>query len=147
MDRESSPVQLALFRYTIGPAALRVMNGFTYSPNEDRGDWQVSLARSCNFRACLEENLIRGRIVVGLRDSAAVKRLLKLPKLTLKQCIDICWGEEAAEKHIKTPTTKEDYGLCKVAAENRTHLTAPCRFCGRIHLVGRINCPAWGKNA
>ncbi|VDP84722.1 unnamed protein product, partial [Echinostoma caproni] len=36
MDRESSPVQLALFRHTIGPDALRVINGFTYSPDEDR---------------------------------------------------------------------------------------------------------------
>ncbi|VDP77712.1 unnamed protein product [Echinostoma caproni] len=39
MDRESSPVQLALFCHTISPAALRVVNGFTYSPDEDGGDW------------------------------------------------------------------------------------------------------------
>ncbi|VDP96039.1 unnamed protein product [Echinostoma caproni] len=134
MDHESSSVQLALFRHTIGPDALRVINGFTYSPDEDRTDWQVvmakmeryclgesnetferyifnqrkqqhgeplntfvlelkSLAGSCNFCACLEESLIRDRFVVGLRDSAMVKRLLKIPKLTLKQCIDICRSE------------------------------------------------------
>ncbi|VDP90270.1 unnamed protein product [Echinostoma caproni] len=45
MDRESSPVQLALFRHMIGPPALRVKNGFTYSPDEYRGDWQVVMAK------------------------------------------------------------------------------------------------------
>ncbi|VDP72665.1 unnamed protein product [Echinostoma caproni] len=45
MDRESSPVQLAWFRHTIGPAALRVVNGFTYSPDEDRGYWQVVISK------------------------------------------------------------------------------------------------------
>ncbi|VDP93590.1 unnamed protein product [Echinostoma caproni] len=41
MNSKSSPAQLALFRHTIGPAAVRVINGFTYCPDEDRGDWQV----------------------------------------------------------------------------------------------------------
>ncbi|VDP73507.1 unnamed protein product [Echinostoma caproni] len=186
MNRESSPVQLALFRHTFGPAALRVINGLTYSPDKERGDWQVvvvkmeqyclgesnetceryifnrrrpqhgesldafvlwlkSLDRSCNFFACLEKRLIRDRIVVGLRNSAVVKRRLKIPKLRLKPCINICRSEEAAWKHMETLTTTEDYGLCKIASENRTHSTVACRFCGRIHLMGRSNCPAWGK--
>ncbi|VDP93047.1 unnamed protein product [Echinostoma caproni] len=42
MDRESSPVQLVR---TIGLAALRVINGFTNSPHEDRGEWQVMMTK------------------------------------------------------------------------------------------------------
>ncbi|VDP93692.1 unnamed protein product [Echinostoma caproni] len=141
MDRESSSMELGLFRHTTGPVALRVINRFAYRPVKDSADWQMviakmerycpgesnetyerfifkyrrqqraeslsafvqslkSLTRSCNFRACLEERLIKDRIVVDLRDSAVVKRLLKPPKLTLKQCIGICLIHVASEKHM-----------------------------------------------
>ncbi|VDP94211.1 unnamed protein product, partial [Echinostoma caproni] len=54
MDRESSLVQLASFRHTNGPNALRVINGFTYSPDEDRVVWQVVMAKM--ERYCLGES-------------------------------------------------------------------------------------------
>ena len=48
-----------------------------------------TLSKTCNS-GTLEENLIRDRIVVGLKENVVRKRLLQERKLTLKDCIDIC---------------------------------------------------------
>ena len=44
-----------------------------------------TLAKTCNFRV-LEISLIRDRIVIGVRDNQACKKLLQVSKLTLKEC-------------------------------------------------------------
>ena len=47
------------------------------------------LAKTCNYNL-LTEPLIRDRMVVGINDDLAGKKLLQTSKLTLSQCIDIC---------------------------------------------------------
>jgi len=47
-----------------------------------------TLAKTCNF-GILEDSLIRDRIVIGVKDNQARKKLLQVSKLTLKDCIDI----------------------------------------------------------
>lgn len=47
-----------------------------------------TLAKTCNF-GILEDSLIRDRIVTGVKDNQARKKLLQVSKLTLKDCIDI----------------------------------------------------------
>ena len=44
-----------------------------------------TLAKTCNF-GVLEISLIRDRIVIGVRDNQACKKLLQVSKLTLKEC-------------------------------------------------------------
>ena len=48
------------------------------------------LAQTCNFCTCLHDNIIRDRIVLGVRSKQMRKRLLQERKLTLSKCIDIC---------------------------------------------------------
>ena len=59
--------------------------------------WRQSpiLAQSCNFCNCLHDSLIRDRIVLGIKDSRARKRLLQQQQLTLQRCVDICKASEA----------------------------------------------------
>ena len=52
-----------------------------------------SLAKMSNFGE-LRDNLIRDRIVIGIRDNSIRKKLLAQGKLTLDKCINICCANE-----------------------------------------------------
>ena len=75
-----------------------------------------SLRKTCNFCTCLSDSLLRDRIVLGIRDDHARKRLLQERKLDSKQCIDICKSVESATTHIGVFTTKKrgNYGCFEV---------------------------------
>ena len=60
------------------------------------------LAQSCNFCDCLNDSLIRDRIVLGIKDSGTRKRLLQQQQLTLQRCIDICKSSEASNTQIRS---------------------------------------------
>ena len=60
------------------------------------------LAQSCNFCDCLNDSLIRERIVLGIRDSGTCKRLLQQQQLTFQRCIDICKSSEASNTQIRS---------------------------------------------
>ena len=58
-----------------------------------------SLAKSCDFGS-LKDDLIRDRIVCGIRDNAMRKRLLQESSLTLNKCMDICRAVESTVTKI-----------------------------------------------
>ena len=53
-----------------------------------------ALAKTCNFGQ-LQDDLLRDRIVIGIKDNATRKKLLNMPRLTLKKCIDMCRTHES----------------------------------------------------
>ena len=55
------------------------------------------LAEHCEFRTTWDE-MLRDRIVCGVRDLRIQRRLLAEPKLTLKRAIDLALAIEAADK-------------------------------------------------
>jgi hypothetical protein len=57
-------------------------------------------ASTCEFQN-LKDELIRDRIVCGIRDGDVRKELLKERKLTLKSAMDICKSNEQSAKHSK----------------------------------------------
>ena len=59
-----------------------------------------SLSDTCNFGA-LKDEIIRDRIVCGVRDSSLRKKLLQVPELTLERCIDMCRSAEAASTQLE----------------------------------------------
>ena len=69
------------------------------------------LAKTCNY-GTLADSLIRDRIVVGINDNSARKKLLQAGKLTLSQCIDICRSSETSARQLKT-MNQEDVHLVK----------------------------------
>ena len=57
------------------------------------------LVKSCNFCDNCLDSMLRDRIVIGMRDSATRQELLKIRKLTLDKCVDLCKAAETAETH------------------------------------------------
>ena len=66
-----------------------------------------SLAKTCNFGE-LRDNLIRDRIVIGIRDNSVRKKLLAEGKLTLDKCINICRANNTTAKQLKEISQSED---------------------------------------
>ena len=58
-----------------------------------------SLSDTCNFGA-LKDEMIRDRVVCGVRDSLR-KKLLQVPELTLEKCIDMCRSAEATSTQLE----------------------------------------------
>ena len=91
----------------------------------------------------LENSLVRGRIVIGVRDNQARKKLLQVSKLTLKECIDICRSYETSSQQLKEINQEE------VSAISQSHEKKPreirCKFCAKTHVWNKLKCPAWGK--
>ena len=65
-----------------------------------------TLAKTCNFGR-LQDDSLRDRIGIGIKDNATRKKLLNMPKLTLKECIDMFRTHNSTSKQIKTMTQQE----------------------------------------
>ena len=117
-----------------------------------------TLAKTCNFGQ-LQDNLLRDRIVIGIKDNATRKKLLNMPKLTLKECIDMCRTHESTSLQIKT-MTQQEVSAVSTRPSSSKHYSANkqkksahadkgkeinCIFCGKKHAKDRNQCPAWGK--
>ena len=64
------------------------------------------LAQSCNFGGHLDE-VLRDRLVCGIRSQGAQRRLLAEPDLTLDKALEIALAMEAAEKNIQQLNSTE----------------------------------------
>ena len=78
-----------------------------------------TLAKTCNFCDTCGDSLIRDRTITGIRYEVyenSQADLLKVGKLTLKECINICRSVEATKGHMKLMSSivKEEYtkSLC-----------------------------------
>ena len=58
------------------------------------------MASSCKYGALTDE-MIRDRIVIGVRDKDSKLRLLKEDELDLNKALSICRSNEAASKQLK----------------------------------------------
>ena len=65
------------------------------------------LVKTCNYGS-LTDSLIRDRMVVGINDNSACKKLLQTSKLTLGQCIDICRSSQTSARQLKQMNQEED---------------------------------------
>lgn len=113
-----------------------------------------SLASTCEF-GTLTDDLIRDRIVLGIRDDNTRKRLLQEPNLTLSSCLDICRAMESSKaqsKAMQEPVSayavshkpkvwKHSGGKGKKLAPKVIN----CGFCGRQHEKDKSKCPAYGQ--
>ncbi|UYV73826.1 K02A2.6-like, partial [Cordylochernes scorpioides] len=102
----------------------------------------------------LLEELIRDRIVLGIKDNRVRKKLLMEPKLNLSSAIDICRTAEVTEQQITKLTGQESEDVKwnrkyerKKEATKATNETFEdiinCRYCGSKHR--KASCPAYGK--
>ncbi|KAK3084785.1 hypothetical protein FSP39_018986 [Pinctada imbricata] len=116
-----------------------------------------SLSKTCKF-GTLEDEMIRDRIVIGIRDNGTRKKLLQEAKLDLKRCIDICRANEKSATQVKEIGAEDVQAIRKkqknktkinktpVRTEKRKERSArQCIYCGNEHEFRKEKCPAWGK--
>ena len=113
-----------------------------------------SLASTCEFGQ-LQDDLIRDRIVCGLKDNATRRKLLQESKLKLTKCIDICRATESTTAQLKAMSMsgKEELHFVlkqkKQSKEKKKYSTEgqlkyDCKYCGKKHANSRDACPAYG---
>ena len=88
-----------------------------------------SLTDTCNF-GTLKEEMIRDRIVCGVRDSSLRKKLLQVPELTLEKCIAMCRSADATSTQLEA-----------VSAQNPHAPSPPEVNLSRSHRKTRISHP------
>ncbi|XP_028394385.1 uncharacterized protein K02A2.6-like [Dendronephthya gigantea] len=112
-----------------------------------------TLADRCKFGA-LKEELVRDRIVCGIRDNTLQKKLLQETSLTLEKCLNICRAAEAAnnqQKQISHNTSESTHALKpkgkpQFNSQRKPKLPCPdCKYCGRRHERKKEKCPAYNK--
>jgi transposase InsO family protein len=124
-----------------------------------------SLQKTCNYCGNCGDSLLRDRIVFGVRSEEARSDLFKERGLTLQKTIDICRTVECALTQHKALKPATD-SVNKVSSNSTRHKShkqkkpwkgktsvktsvtpteKQCKFCGRVHLMKKEMCPAWGK--
>jgi hypothetical protein len=122
------------------------------------------LAKTCKY-GNLEGEIIKDRVVIGVKSNTIRRKLLVEEELTLQKAIDIAKSEEMTEKHIKAIVGSERYDAAPPEMEinrivkNRSNnyhgrsadgaasakKEVECKFCGLMHEYGAKFCPAYGK--
>nr|XP_022296799.1 uncharacterized protein K02A2.6-like [Crassostrea virginica] len=122
-----------------------------------------TLVKTCKYQA-LEDEMIRDRIVLGVRDNSTRKKLLQEKKLDLQKCIDICRANEKTASQLRNieevqyvkskphkgrPQPKKDKGhRVQGAYEGKPKYEddqySPCKYCGNKHPPIKEKCPAFG---
>ncbi|UYV82346.1 K02A2.6-like, partial [Cordylochernes scorpioides] len=149
LDNHFTPQKNVIYeRYIFNTSNQEENEGIDSYTNRLRG-----LASSCEYDILTEE-LIRDRIVLGIKDNRVRKKLLMEPKLNLSLAIDICRTAEVTEQQITKLTGQESEDVKwnrkyerKKEATKATNETFEdiinCHYCGSKHR--KASCPAYGK--
>ena len=122
-------------------------NTMTQQPNETIDEFFTALkkiSKNCKF-GDLEDELLKDRIVVGVRSQSLKERMLREQDLKLEKALNICRAEEQSKTGLQVMESK---GASNVDAfrqqGKKKHAQArnPCPKCGTMHNVGA--CPAFG---
>lgn len=99
------------------------------------------LIRTCAYCTNCEPSLLRDRIVLGIHSKETREDLLKVRKLDLPKCIDICRASASASSHsdVVNPTSVNTVTGSTGSARR------VCKFCDKSHVMKKEMCPAWGK--
>ena len=113
------------------------------------------LAENCDFQTITPDDILRDKLVFGIRDEKTRERLLRESRLTLQRTDEICHAAESMtlqmkvvqESHAATVSAlasgQEDKSLEVSSVPKRTR---ECWNCGRRHeFQNKEQCPAYGK--
>lgn len=114
-----------------------------------------TLANTCRF-GDMEDEMIRGRFVLGVKDNHTRKKLLQAKKLDLPRCIDVCRSNEKSESQLKSIAdvhhvkVKQKLKQDSKSSSRDNHAQSipavqSCRYCGRTHSRCREKCLAFGQ--
>ena len=120
------------------------------------------LAESCDFDTITPEEILRDRLVFGIRDTKVKERLLRESGLTLAKTDEICRAAESMITQMKivkdaeTDVSKMDTvnASCNKRPNNKINHRRQrgqgqgkqCGNCGYQHSANRESCPGFGKD-
>ena len=111
-----------------------------------------SLSDKCNFGALIDE-MMRDRIVCGVRDSSLRKKLPQVPELTLERCIDMCRSAEATSTQLEAmsaqnsharPPSEVNFVKKPSKGADKSSFVKDCRIGGQAHEKEKSKCLAFG---
>ena len=114
-----------------------------------------NLAKKCEYQA-LHDELIRDRIVCGIRENNIRKTLLQMPNLTLSKCIDTVRAAEVTSQQLKTMTADTVHAFRDPPSKPKSYTHRPqpsarktkiinCKYCGQRNEWQKEKCPAYGQ--
>ena len=133
----------------------RDFNTRAQQPGETFDEFLCALketASFCDFCTLCIDDRLRDRLVVGVRDEDARRRMLELPELTLQSAADICRASENASSStsaIMQPVTSSLAKLSRYQHDKRSSSVTSsgerCARCGRAAHRDEQKCPAIGR--
>lgn len=99
-----------------------------------------------------KDEMVRDRIVMGIRDKSTQEKLLREADLTLEKAINFCRAVEISksqskvlqnESLVSAVDKKSNPGRSKGVYVKEEEIKNQCVYCGLKHVKGR--CPAYGK--
>ena len=119
------------------------------------------LSAKCEFNSVTPDQLLRDRIVFGLRDDKVRERLLRESMLSLEKCLEICRASEVSLKQLQevkqiadssasvSQIAKKQKPSRNVGQQKSGHRQqrseVKCKYCNREHAKKKESCPAYGK--
>ena len=124
------------------------------------------LVERCEFESITPNQILRDKLVFGIRDSKVRERLLCEKNLSLEKTDEICRSHEtcmvqqmrvvgdaslsvADARNVIAVSKKPKRGKCRhsCGSRNANAWGNSCEFCGHEHdLAKRENCPAFGRS-
>ena len=113
-----------------------------------------AIAKNCAHNEITPDEILRDRLVLGVRDEKIREHLLRVNDLTLSKTIDICKASEQTSQQLKLITSRTDESVGAINTELPLNTRRPhdpplnwpeCRFCGYQH--GNCQCPARGHTS
>ena len=110
------------------------------------------LAVDCDFcNATCRDARIMDRIISGNKNQHVKDKLMSSAKLDLKAALIICRSMELDEETQKVVGHAVEAEVAKLSLVPKSRLKNSekseklCNFCIKVHLMGKVHCPAWGK--
>ena len=163
-DQNNIEAVLQMFEKHIAPLANIPFERFSFNiRNQEPGEsfekyvTQLRLlARNCEFENINSDEILRDRILFGMKDVVVRKKLLMKPKLTLQDVLLACRTEELSNRHVKALHEESENVHAVNSKKKPTHSYKPqrydtrsevtdCKFCGNRHERRKESCPAWNK--
>ncbi|XP_022809511.1 uncharacterized protein LOC111346488 [Stylophora pistillata] len=122
------------------------------------------LAAGCEFNTITPDEILRDRLIFGIRDTKVRERLLREAALTLAKTDEICRAAESMQAQMKVVGDATESETNKVDQERTSNVRKPkknmrrrqqqsqrgrnwreCDNCGYQHMENLESCPALGK--
>ena len=163
-DQNNIEAVLQMFEKHVAPLANIPFERFSFNiRNQEPGEsfekyvTQLRLlARNCEFENINSDEILRDRILFGMKDIVVRKKLLMKPKLTLQDVLLACRTGELSNRNVKALHEESENVHAVNSKKKPTHSYKPqqydtrsevtdCKFCRNRHERRKESCPAWNK--